>query len=91
MVVLGPCVLMPKKAPHPNTARLFLEWLFSPQGLRFWEEASGGMGAAFPGLGTKQSKALEGIAFTVETEEVTAQRIKLGLTERLSKALEIPQ
>lgn len=90
-IVNGPSLHIPSKAIHPNAARLFVEWLLSPQGLKFWEEASGGMGAAFPGAGTRQAKALEGISLTVENEDIILKGIELGLAEKFSRALDIPQ
>ena len=47
------------------------------------------MGAALPGLGTRQSKILEGVALVVETEDLIVEGIELGLAERFSKALGI--
>ena len=90
-IVNGPCITIQTKAAHPYAARLFVEWLFSPQGLKLWEEASGGMGAAFPGMGTRQSKALEGVTLVAETEDIVLQGIQSGLTARFAKALGIPQ
>jgi ABC-type Fe3+ transport system substrate-binding protein len=91
-MVTGPFLSILAKAPHPNAARLFVEWLFSPQGMQVWEETTG-MGAAYPGMGTKQAKLLEGngIPLIAETEEVVLQGIEMGLAERFSKALNIPQ
>lgn len=90
-IVNGPSLHIPTKAIHPNAARLFVEWLFSPQGLKYWEEASGGMGAAFPGMGTKQSKVLEGVPLVVENEDVILQGIQMKLAEKFAQVLGIPQ
>ena len=86
-LVLGPSAHLSKKARHPNAGKLFLEWLFSPQGLKTWEKVSGGMGAALPGLGTQQSKMLEGVSLVVETEDLILKGIEMGLHERFAKAL----
>lgn len=85
----GPHFYIQTKAKHPNAAMLFVEWLFSPQGLHQWEETTSGMGSAFPGMGTKQSKLLEVIPLVAETEDTVQQGIKLGLHERFSKLLGI--
>ena len=88
-IVMGPSLHIPAKAIHPNAARLFVEWLFSPQGLQFWEQVSGGMGVAFPGSGTRQAKVLEGVSLAVESEEVILQGIQMGLTQKFNQALGI--
>ena len=85
----GPHFYIQTKANHPNAARLFVEWLFSPQGLHLWEQTTSGMGGAFPGMGTKQSKLLEVIPLVAETEDSVQQGIKLGLHQKFSKLLGI--
>ncbi len=67
----GPRWAMQKKAPHPNAALLFLEWVFSPQGLVIYEETTG-MGAAFPGSGTKTAKLMEGVELIPQLSPIPA-------------------
>ena len=82
----GLCIF--NKAPHPNAAKLFLEWLLSPQGLLIYDKITY-YGAASPGSGTRISKALKGLNLVYRTEEIQLKVLELGLIERFSKALGI--
>ena len=84
--ISGPSITLQKKAPHPNAARLFLEWLLSPQGLLLYEEKTRS-GAAFPGTGTKTSKLVEGMPLVVRTEETLLKIQELGLDEKFAAIL----
>ncbi len=86
VVITGSALSMVKKAPHPNAARLFIEWLFSPQGLTLYEKITG-FGSAYPGSGTRLSKALEGLPLVYRTEEVVMKTAELRLVERFAKIL----
>ena len=84
--ITGSSFALQKNAPHPNAAKLFLEWLFSPQGLAAFE-ATTGKGAAFPGSGTRLAKALEGLPLVYRTEEGEIKSIELALDKRFAKLL----
>ena len=86
VVVLGPSTAFMKHSPHPNAARLFLEWHFSPQGVLALDKVTGS-GAAYPGSGTQQSKALEGLNFVDRTEEVQLKIIDLSLEKKFANIL----
>ncbi|MDP2645731.1 MAG: extracellular solute-binding protein [Desulfobacterales bacterium] len=88
VVVTGPSFTLQKKAPHPNTARLFLEWLLSPPGLIAYDKITY-YGAASPGSGTRISKALQGLNLVYRTEDIQMKVLELGLIERFSKILGI--
>jgi len=78
--------LLPAKAPHPNAARLWVEWLYSPQGLKA-VEAITGKGLVFPGSESQQAKAVAGLNIIYKTEDVVLRAGELGLTERFANIL----
>jgi ABC-type Fe3+ transport system substrate-binding protein len=86
VAITGPSMALQKKAPHPNATRLFLEWVFSPQGLAVYEKTTF-FGAAFPGAGTHLSKALEGLPLVYRTEEGEIKSVDMGLDKRFAKIL----
>ena len=88
VVVGGAGFIMSAGAPHPNAAKLFLEWLLSPKGLAIHDEITAG-GSAFPGMGTRQSKAIEGLKISVKDEDVVLKAFELGLEEKYAKILGI--
>ena len=88
IMLSGPNIIMVKKAPHPNAARLFLEWLLSPQGLAAYEKVTF-FGVAFPGTGTQVSKLLQGLKLLQFDEEVELKAVKLGLYEKFATVLGI--
>jgi iron(III) transport system substrate-binding protein len=49
---------VPKDAPHPNAARLFLWWSMSAEGQKIWDDIRG-QGDPTPGSGTTQAAYLE--------------------------------
>ncbi len=86
VVVTGSTLLLAKKAPHPNSARLFIEWLFSPNAAPIYEKITG-YGAAFSGSGTMTAKAIEGLPLAYRSEDVVAKAAELGLVEKFSQIL----
>ncbi len=74
------------KAPHPNAAMLFYEWLCSPLGLAAFEAATG-YGAIAPGSGTRLSKALGGMTLVYRNEEVVIKVSETGLDKKFSEIL----
>ncbi len=86
--VTGTNIIFIRKAPHPNAARLFIEWLFSPPGLATFEKVTG-YGAAAPGSGTQLAKSLQGLALVNRTEEVILKVVDLGLDKRFAGILGI--
>lgn len=84
-VTIAPYVLA-KKAPHPNAARLFMEWFLSPQGLAVNERVTW-KGAVFPGAGTRQAKLLEGFDLTFLNEDLVLKAAELGLIDKFANIL----
>ena len=84
--VPGSSYVLARKAPHPNAARLFLEWFLSPQGLSTIEKEMG-KSAIFPGSGTQQAKILEGMDLIYQTEELVLKAAELGLIEKFAQIL----
>ncbi len=78
--------LLPAKAPHPYAALLFMEYMFSPQGVKVFDEATG-KGLVFPGSESRQAKAVEGLKIIYKTEDVVLKAGEMGLTERFAKIL----
>ena len=90
VVVSGGTIGQINAAPHPNAAKLFLEWLLSPQGLIIYEDITG-QGAVYPGASTRQAKLVAGLNYIYRTEEGTIKSIELGLEEKLAHALGLPK
>jgi ABC-type Fe3+ transport system substrate-binding protein len=86
--VTGGTYLLMKKAPHPNAARLFIEWQFSPQGLATYEKLTG-YGNAYPGSGTRLAKTLGGISTVYRNEEIVIKVAEMHLDEKYSQILGI--
>lgn len=86
--ITGQAFTLMKKAPHPNAARLFVEWQFSLPGLKVYE-ATTQQGAIFPGAGTRQAQLLEGLILAPRTEEILQKSIELRLEERFGKILDV--
>ena len=84
--ITGSSFTLQKRAAHPNAARLFLEWQFSPQGLAVYEKVTG-KGAASPGSGTMLAKALEGLTLVYRTEEVVLKAEEMGLDDKFAQIL----
>ena len=84
--VIGSGFTFRSHAPHPNAAKLFLEWVLSTQGLIMFEHITS-LGSAFPGSGTMQSKLLEGIKLFVRTEEMQEKRTALSLDKKFGNLL----
>jgi iron(III) transport system substrate-binding protein len=86
VIVTGPSVTLRKGAPDPNAARLFLEWMFSPQGLLIYDKITS-QGVALHGSGTRLAKALDGLKIVYRTEEGTIKAATMGLREKYAKIL----
>lgn len=86
VIFSGPSLILMKKGPHPNSARLFLEWALSPEGLKAYEDATS-MGSPFPGTGTIQSKLVEGLPFLSRDLDVLQKTRELKLEEKALEAL----
>lgn len=89
-MILGPYIILRKGSPHPNAAKLFLEWISSPQGLQTYDRITW-QGVAFPGSGTRQAKIAEaeGMKLIIRTEEASIKAANLLLDDRFGKALGI--
>jgi iron(III) transport system substrate-binding protein len=86
VIVTTSAYVLEKKAPHPNAARLFLEWILSPKGLVTSENVTA-KGAVFPGAGTRQSKLVEGLDLIYLNEEILMRANELGLVEKFAQTL----
>ena len=86
ILITGPSFILVPKGPHPNAARLFLEWLFSPQTLVKYEDITY-YGSASPGAGTHLSKALEGLNLIYRVEETEIKMAELGLDKKFAAIL----
>ena len=64
----GGSIVMNKKAPHPNASSVWLDWLFSPDGVKALEEVTT-KGSPFPGSGSYQSEAVKGLEYIREDEK----------------------
>ncbi len=88
--ISGPSYTIPKGAPNPNAAQLFLEWQFSPEGLSAYEKA-GGKGDVSPGSTTQLAQLLTGRKLAINTEDTTNKVIKDGFTEKIIAAIGLPK
>jgi iron(III) transport system substrate-binding protein len=84
--ITGGTFLLTKKGPNPNSARLFVEWIFSKETAPLYEKLTG-YGAAAPGTGTVLSKALEGLPLVYRTEDVVMKTAELKLDSKLAGVL----
>lgn len=84
VIITGPTLMLSKKAPHPFAAKLFLEWLFSAQGLIIYDRITYN-GAASPGSGTRLSRALDGLHLIYRSEEGTIKAVEMGLAKKFAK------
>jgi ABC-type Fe3+ transport system substrate-binding protein len=64
----GGSIVMSKNAPHPNASYVWLDWLFSPEGVKALEEVTT-KGSPFPGSGSSQSEAVKGLSYLREDEK----------------------
>jgi ABC-type Fe3+ transport system substrate-binding protein len=80
----GQAFILIKNAPHPNAARLFLEWQLSPAGLKAYDEVTR-RGAVYPGAGTRQARLLEKSILMPRTEEIELKSLQMGLDDRFAK------
>ena len=82
IIITGPSIIMPAKAPHANAARLFVEWFLSPEGMRVHEQVTG-YGFANAGSGSRLSEIVKGHTSVVRTEEVVIKAVELDLETKL--------
>jgi ABC-type Fe3+ transport system substrate-binding protein len=66
-VFAGAAATMSARAPNPNAAYLWLDWLLSAEGSKASEEIES-KGNPFPGSGSQQSEAIKGLPFVVTDE-----------------------
>ena len=86
VLITGSLFNMVQNAPHPNAARLFLQWALSSQGLVVWDKITL-KGAAFPGAGTPTSQALKGLKLLYRTEETELKIAEAGLVDKFAQIL----
>ncbi len=86
IILSGPNIIMPMYAPHPNAARLFLEWYLSPVGLKVHEQVTG-FGQVNPASGSKLSEIVKGHTFAIRTEKVIVQAAEMDLDNKFSEII----
>jgi iron(III) transport system substrate-binding protein len=64
VVISGSAFIKSKKGPHPNAGYLWLDWIFSPEGVKSVDELTF-KGSPFPGSGTSQSEAIKGLGYVI--------------------------
>ena len=64
VVISGSSFIKSKKGPHPNAGHLWLDWIFSPEGVKNVDQLTF-KGSPFPGSGTSQSEAIKGLGYVV--------------------------
>jgi len=64
VVISGSGFIKSKKGPNPNAGYLWLDWIFSPEGVKIVDELTF-KGSPFPGSGTTQSEAIKGLNIVV--------------------------
>ena len=64
VVISGSAFIKSKKGPNPNAAYLWLDWIFSPAGIKSVDELTF-KGSPCPGSGTSQSEAIKGLNLVV--------------------------
>ncbi len=84
--ITGQAVTKMGHSAHPNAARLFLEWLFSPTGLKAYESVTQ-RGAIFKGAGTNQAKLVEGSTLMPRTEDMELKMTEMGLMDKFAAIL----
>lgn len=90
VVVTGGTFFLTKKAPHPNSARLFLEWIFSPPGAVVFERVTG-YGSIDAGSGTLMGKAFDGLEFAFRDENVLMKVTETGFIKRIHNLLGVSE
>jgi iron(III) transport system substrate-binding protein len=88
--VTGPAFTMMSKAPHPNAARLFIEWQFSPVGLQVYGDVTQ-RGVVFRGAGTRQAKLVENLVLVNRTEKLEEKEEQMKLVDRFANILEVKE
>ncbi len=71
----GGSIVLSKYAPHPNASYLWLDWLFSPPGVKALDEITT-KGSPFPGSGSQQANAVKGLSFIREDEKYGNENIE---------------
>jgi iron(III) transport system substrate-binding protein len=64
VIISGSTFIKSKKGPHPNAALVWLDWIFSPDGVKSVDELTF-KGSPFPGSSTSQSEAIKGLRYVV--------------------------
>jgi len=82
----GGSIVLSKYAPHPNASYVWLDWLFSPAGVKALDEITT-KGSPFPGSGSQQAAAVKGLSFIREDENYGNQNKEFK--EELQKTLGI--
>jgi hypothetical protein len=65
VLFVGGSIVVSNNAPHPNASQVWLDWLFSPDGVQALEEVTT-KGSPFPGSGSSQSIAVKGLDYIRE-------------------------
>jgi iron(III) transport system substrate-binding protein len=86
VVITGSSFIKSKNGPHPNAGYLWLDWIFSPEGIKTIDELTH-KGSPFPGSGTSQSEAIKGLKYVVRDSDYYNKN--QGFGKKLQKILGI--
>ena len=86
VVLTGASFSLRAKGPHPNSARLFMEWMLSPLGLQVWANVTA---QYVPGTDTPTVKLMKGLSVIVRTEDVELKAVEMELDKRFANILGI--
>ncbi len=84
ILVTGSSYILLAKSPHPNAAKLMLEWCLSPQGLVI---VSKELSNYIPGVPSPYTELFKGLQLAVRTDESIAKFVELKLMEKFSEML----
>ena len=77
IITKGTPMFIAERAPHPNAAMLFADWLTSLEGQKVYHEARGAV-MPHPGLKTQVSELLKGLNVVPTSADIAAQSKEVG-------------
>jgi ABC-type Fe3+ transport system substrate-binding protein len=84
VIITGSSFIKSKKGPNPNAGYLWLDWIFSPEGIKTVDDLTK-KGSPFPGSGTSQSEAIKGLKYVVRDSDYYNKNQEFG--KKLQKIL----